>query len=470
MVMRCSGAPGMFRAGAVLLVVLAWAVAGCEEGKAPYEVIPSSAPPEIYLPPDGIVPGTYSERGLLYRFDRTQFRLFRALPGTEPRFVRRDSVLALTSAGNPGAPQSLLLRPDLSDPLLAQVYADPRLFGFIASDPAQVGFVDGAIATEASRYFPTQSGNWWEMNHNELEWTVTDSIVSTSGATPPTAGGMDVYHLREVCVTAPQRQEMFLPPIFPADIYGTAQPGQGMLFHAWTLISERDVHPDLRGGPRGEPKLQRNPRFLWLSIQSLDFTRDPQASPPVTIDQCLDNLSSHADLFPVRVCYDEIQEGNIYTTWTYLTVDDDVLRERLASEAQVERGGRCGTDVVVGQDTLRMFPTHSFRLLCKFEVRTERIVNQVTILRQGQTTGQYPVTPSPGAVVQFRITMSIYSGVQSTPVQYVELWYLRDIGLVVKRQGLNADSRSSARLARCQVNGVRYDPCGDPDCAFNYSP
>jgi hypothetical protein len=456
------------RAGAVLLALLWILAAGCEQGKAPYEVIPSSGPPEIFLPPAGITPGTTVELGLLYRFDRSgPYRLFAALPGTDPRFVRRDSVLALKIADNPGAPQSLRLRPDLSDPELARVYANPRLFGFVASDTN--GFFESPNrTTEAYRYFPTQDNDWWQFNHNELTWSITDSIVSHSGATPPTAGGRDVFHLRETCVVTPDKQNEFLPIAYTADTYGSALPGDGILFHAWTLISERDVPRELWTGELTAPRLQRNPRFLWLSSQSLDLTRDPQASPPVTIDQCLDNLPAHLDLFPLKVCDDEIQEGKIYTTWTYLAVDDDVLRRRLASEAHVERGGRCGQDVVVGRDTLRMFPTRTFRLLCKFEVRTERVVSQVTLTRQQDITGQYPKTPAPGAVVLFRITMSIFAGVQSTPVQYLEQWYLRDIGPVIRRQGVNPASRSSARLARCEVSP--FGLLEQPNSVFIYNP
>ena len=133
-------------AALVAILGLVGALAGgCKNGQPPYEVLPQHGAPEDFLPPppQGIVPGITPELGLIYRFDRTKYRLFKPLAGTDPRFIRRDSVLALVSAGNTGAPQSLLYRPDLSDPVLAQVYDDPRLFGFLASEAAQAGFVEG---------------------------------------------------------------------------------------------------------------------------------------------------------------------------------------------------------------------------------------------------------------------------------------------------------------------------------------
>jgi len=448
------------RAGnwSALLVALGLVFAlgsGCKDGVPPYEVIPEEAAPEDYLPPDGVAPGITHDLGLIYRFDRTRFRLFFPLSGTEPRFIRRDSVLALTSAGNPGAPQSLLYRPDLSDPVLAEVYANPRLFGFLATDAAQVGFVEGGTVADAYRYFPTQAGNSWETNHLD-QWVVYDSVIGPAPA-PPTGAGMPVFQLRTRCENI--TTNLYQPATYAADLFATAAAGHGIQFHAWDLVSEREYKPDPESSAR---LLQRNPRFLWLSIQSLGLSQDPQASPPVTIDQCLDQLPAHLNLFPVRLCGDAIQEGDIYTTWTYLEVPDDVLRERLDSEAQLERGGRCGQPTAVGRDTLSMFPTRSFRLLCKFESRAERIVNQIEVKRQSETVGLYPITPAPGAVVEFRITMSIYREGQETLVQFLELWYLRDIGQVVRRQGLNPRTRTSARLKRCRVDGVVYEPQTNP--------
>jgi hypothetical protein len=54
--------------------------------------------------------------------------------------------------------------------------------------------------------------------------------------------------------------------------------------------------------------------------------------------------------------------------------------------------------------------------------------------------------------------MSVYRGTQETPVQFLELWYLRDIGQVIRHQGLNPRTRTPARLRRCTVDGVVYEP------------
>jgi hypothetical protein len=124
--------------------------------------------------------------------------------------------------------------------------------------------------------------------------------------------------------------------------------------------------------------------------------------------------------------------------------------------------------IPIGTDTLRMFPTNSFNLLCRFESRVERVVDQLT-LRRGptETTGQYPITPSPEAVVQFRVTMYTGYGAVQSRAQFLELWYLRDIGQVFRRQGVNPETRSNARLARCFVDNTPYE---QPNNVFRYRP
>lgn len=444
----------------VALGCLAWSFfAGCEDGRAPYEVIQSAGSPTGYLPPTptGVAPGTTREVGMIYRFDRTLYRLFKPLSGTDPRFVKRDSVLALIAAGETGAPQSLLLRPDLSDPTLATVYGDSRLFAFAASNPSAVGWVAGRAATGASEFLPLQAGNAWETIHNQREWVIVDSIAGQTSAL--TGAGMPVFRQVSTATSRPDLGFAYFRPAaysYTQDLSSVA--GQGIFWHAWTLIAERDVHPDLRGGPRGQPDRQRNPRFLWLSMASLGESSDPQASPPITVDQCLDGLDSRLLIHPFRLSADSLREGELYTTWTYLEVPTEILRQRLNSEAELDGGGRCGVPIAVGKDTLMMFPTRTFRLLAKFTVRTERILDQIETKIGSTTSGLYPRVPAPASVVKFVVQMNVQIEANDIPVQYLELYYLRGIGRVVGEMGLDPQRRSDSRLRSCTVNGVYYPP------------
>lgn len=453
-----AGAPRLLL-GASLLGLVGWLVlAGCREGRAPYDVIPAGAPPSTYLPPGGTAPGTTRTLGMIYRFDRSRYRLFRPVPGTDPHFIKRDSVLALVSAGNPGAPESLLTRPDRTDPLLAQVYADARLFGFMQGDAGNAGFIEGRRASGASAYFPVQVGNWWEFNHDQRQWMVVDSLVGagTGAAIVPTASGLPVFHLRTTSTTL---HPWFDPASYSADIYGTSAAGTGIFFHAWTLVSERVVPLSVRGSPSAQPDRQRNPRWLWLSLQSIiSFTGDPTADIPVTVDQCLDGLPGYLETYPVKFSGGDLQEGEIFTTWTYLTVDTPALRQRLNSESARPRGGRCGYEIEVGLDTLRMFPTRTFRLLCKFEVQTERLMDQIELKLGTQTIGRYPRVAQPQSVVKFVVTMTLRGESSEWPAQFLELYYLRDIGEVIRTMGVNSITRSNARLRSCTVNGVYHPP------------
>ncbi len=443
-------------AGALLLGLLAavW-LQGCEEGRAPYEVIPRNGVPTDYLPPPpvGIRPGTSYELGLLYNFDRTVFRLLPPIGGTDPHFIRGDSVLVLA-----GANVAQRLRPDLSDPTLAQVYANPRLFGFVASAPSTVGFVEGPTLPRAHEFFPHALGDWWEQNHNFREWIRRDSVIQV-GVTTPTGVGRTVYRMNHHSTArADLAFAYFRPSVFDATVDYSADPSLGVAFHSWTLVAERVVHPDLRGGPRGEPSQQKNPLFLWAALGTLG-TPDPQAPIPATIDQCLDGLAGYLVSFPLQVSDQDFQVGDIYTTWTYLTVDPAELRQRLNTEPP---RGRCGQEFVIGRDTLRAFPTNTFSLLCKFEVRVERAYEVVGLLRGGPGTDTLGVyrAPTPGmGVVKLVISMTVGNiGGLETPAQYIELFVVRDVGEVIRRTGINPLARLTTRLRSASVGGRTYTP------------
>jgi len=436
------------------LVGAVW-LQGCLEGRAPYEVIPRNGDPTDYLPPApaGVQPGTTHALGLIYNFDRTRYRLLPPIGGTDPKFIRGDSVLALS-----GATVEQRLRPDLSDPTLAQVYANPRLFGFIATTPSAAGFVEGPTLPGAHEFFPHTIGDWWEQNHNNREWIRRDSVIEVN-VTAPTGAGRTVYRMNHHSTARIDLAfAYFRPSVFDAVVDFSADPSLGVAFHAWTLVAERVVHPDLRGGPRGEPSQHRNPLFLWPALGTLG-TPDPQAPIPATVDQCLDGLPGYLERFAIQASGQDFQVGDIYTTWTYLTVDPEALRLRLNTEPS---RGRCAAEFVVGRDTLRQFPTYTYSLLCKFEVRVERAYEVFGLLRAGagsDTLGVYrSATPGLG-VVKLVILMSLggIGGLES-PAQYIELVVVRNLGEVVRRTGLNRDARSLTRLRSADVGGRMYTP------------
>jgi hypothetical protein len=200
--------------------------------------------------------------------------------------------------------------------------------------------------------------------------------------------------------------------------------------------------------PPGVATVQRNPHFLWLAEGSLA---------PSSVDQCLDALPGSLDFAPFKLCGENIQVGDIYTTWTYLGVSREDLRQRLNSEPPI--GGRCGADFVAGRDTLRTFPTRSFQLLVKFEVRIERAVDELRWF-QGETQVGHYGTANDGTldIVKFKISMLARGLGGDTPVQYLELYYARNIGEVIRLTGANVDTRSTSRLKTATVNGAVYPP------------
>jgi len=442
-------------AGLFLLgVATALGLQGCEEGRAPYEVIPRSGSATDYLPPPpvGIRPGTTYARGQFYRFNRRDFFLLPPVAGTDPRFIRGDSVLTI-----PGATVAQRLRPDLSHPRLASVYADPRLFGFIGALVDTDRFVDGPVLPRAHEFFPHRPGDWWEQNHNNREWIRRDSVIGV--VTAPTEEGRTIYRMKHRCTSRDDLALMyFRPPVFDAVVDFSADPARGVAYHAWTLVAERVVHPDLRGGPRGEPSQHNNPLFLWPALGTLG-TPDPQAPIPATVDQCLDGLPGYLERFALQVSGENLQVGDIFTTWTYLTVDREAMRQRLNTEPP---RGRCAPTIVINRDTLRQFPTGTYSLLTKFEVRVERAYDAFAVLRGGvDTIGVYrsrSMEPGPG-VVKLIVAMSLggVGGLES-PAQYIELFMVRELGEVVRRTGINPLSRLQTRLRSAAVGGRVYTP------------
>jgi hypothetical protein len=271
---------------------------------------------------------------------------------------------------------------------------------------------------------------------------------------------MPVTRLITVARARADLRDPYQPAVFSYTTDFTAAPGVGFYYHHWQLVAERIV-PRERRPPGTLIDRQRNPRFLWLPVAQ---SGDPTGVSQVSLDHCVDQLPAHLQFFPLKITDDEIREGTTYTTWTYLTIDPEVLRQRLASEAMEPRGGRCGFEFVSGPDTLRMFPTRTFRMLCRFDVAVQRIAGQITLTQGATTIGRYPRTFTPNSLVKFRITMSTNFGFGAAPVEILDLWFQRGIGPVIRENGVFSETRSRARL---RSDGVVYPP-NATNPAFEY--
>src|SRR4030095_13551030 len=120
---------------------------------------------------------------------------------------------------------------------------------FVASDAAQVGFVDGPTVRDPTRYFPTELGNRWTYNYEERLWSVNERIVPASISPPTAVGFASTFQLVSTSeVTDSRFVNQFIPHPYSANIVGSNIQGQGIYYHAWTLIAERIVLPRLRSG------------------------------------------------------------------------------------------------------------------------------------------------------------------------------------------------------------------------------
>jgi hypothetical protein len=320
-----------------------------------------------------------------------------------------------------------------------------------AADLSQVGFAEGPKAVDASQFYPlgTTGLTWWKYNHNQLEWARVDTIIGSGEAS--TAGGMAVTRVRSTSLARSDlRGTKFKPGAFSSDLYASADPLKGIFWHRWSLISERVVPPADRGGPRGEPPVQRNPRGLWLSIGSLGFP-DPTLPVPNSIDQCLDGMLGSTLYWPLQLSGKDFQEGDVYTTFTYITVDTAELQHRIYQDGTFYN--RCH---VPGGFT--HFPTGTFTLLCGIEVACERMLDQLVWVGGNAgpdaIVGRYGRIDAVPDVVKLNVTMTVTGLYGASPVQYLDLYLLRGVGEVARRTGVFTPTRSSTRLQAAVINGV----------------
>ena len=438
------------RAALVLASVAALGLAGCEEGKPPYSVIEGDRPD--YLPPGAVDLGSRPDMGELYLFDGALYRTYPPPVGVDSRFVKRGEVLGPLDATN-----DELLRPDLVDDTLAMVYANPKLLGFqraaIGTPP---GFVLGSPVGPATAFFPLHNDNGasvWRYNHDTLTWSRSDTLIGPDVAPPSQNVAGQVWRIQTRNVVRTDLRFTFRPTPYTFEQLWSAT-SAGIFMHAFHIISERvEVIPPEEFRP---PEPQRNPRMLWLPIGSLGAL-DPNQTVPTSIDQCLDGLWGTLDLFPIQLTEGELQVGQKRTTWTYLSVDPDSLQHRLLHGSPLQQLRCSGT----GIEEVPVFPTGQFSLLARYESVVEDAFDFFE-LRGGQAgtnaiVGKYG-TENDGVLDVVRLVVIMYLGAPvETPVQRLELYLQRNIGLVVQISGIFPDTRSRARLRSCVVDGTAYD-------------
>jgi hypothetical protein len=416
-------------------------------------VIPPDATPPEYLPPTGVAPGTTLSLGQLYRFDRTRYQLYPPYPGTPERYIKRDSILA--PRGQSVDPQGRLrdpaLRfPDLVDPSLRPIYDDPRLFGFIAGDAGQGAFESGPVVDGSQSFFPLHLNDRWVYNHNSNDWTRTDQVVEFTTAS--TSGGLsNVAVVRSTNEAGFGRDAYYKPPVYAStNLVGPEVPGlgTGLFFHGWSLIAERAVALADRGCATCEPIWQRNPRPLWISSGSFFLP----------VDICIDGLPAELRFAALQIAGDPVRIGELYTTWTYIEVDTEQLRQRVEARRET---GECGTEIVTGRDTLRTFPTGTFSLLARFESRAERAYDYLELRNSlGNLIGSYGERDAAGRpdVIKFTVKMFTTGYGGESPALLAQIFYARGIGEVVRFTGSNLDTRSTTRLRQATIDGVDYPP------------
>jgi hypothetical protein len=445
-----SGWPRATRIALGLVCAAGLGVAGCEEGKPPYSVIDGDRPD--YLPPGAIELGSRPDLGELYVFDGALYRTYPPPVGVDSRFVKRGEVLGPLDATN-----DELLRPDLVDDTLAMVYANPKLLGFqraaLGSPP---GFVLGSAIGPATDFFPLandRGASLWRYNHDTLTWSRSDTLIGQDVAPPSQNVAAPVWRIQSRNVARTDLRFTYKPTPYSFEQLWSAT-ADGIFMHAFHIVSERvELIPPEEFRP---PEPQRNPRMLWLPIGSLG-TPDPNQPIPTSIDQCLDGMWGTLDLFPVQLTEGDLQVGQKRTTWTYLSVDPDSLQHRLLYGNELEQLRCAGT----GIEDVPVFPTGQFSLLARYESVVEDALDFYE-LKGGQAgtnavVGVYG-TEDDGVLDIVRLVVTMYLGAPvETPVQRLELYLQRDIGLVVQFSGIFADTRSKTRLRSCVVNGTVYD-------------
>ncbi len=434
------------------------AVTGCYEGMPPTFVIPPSGEPPVFLPRDFQL-GTLPSLGLLYFYDQSRFTEYKneggrnqIPPETEPRFIKRGSVLGII-----GASTAQVAQPDTTDPELARVYNDPRLFGFEPATDRAPGFYEGTTVIDAATFMPPcmAAGNcgptWWSYNHVQFQWSRKDSLAGTTMSA--TSGGATTWVMRSQNEVSQSLRETHLPSRYAADWWWSVVPGRGIFQHGMTLTAERD---EVKEVGTGAPKRQRNPTFFWLSQRSLGATDQNQIE-YTTLDQCVDAMWGDLLLYPLQLSGADFQVGDRYVTWTYVGADSAEIRRRVTQGDEREQLRCSGSGVTPAEVPLdsSAFPIFYFTLLVRYDVVVERVYDVLEWRSGNNVVGEYGARDGIADAVKLVIQVFL-AAPREKLVQRVDLYLMRGIGVVVQQNGL--DVLDVSRLREAQIDGQIFPP------------
>jgi hypothetical protein len=477
------------------LVGAACVHSGCEEGMPPTLVVPQDGLPPDFLP-DGVALGTSSFTDSLYYYDSNRFQAYSAIPGTDARFIRRGAVLSIRNATQDQIrnPTSI---PGTDGDVLRDVYSRPYLFGFEriqSADPDPPGFRPGEFVEGSHQFWPLDvaGASWWEYNHTQFQWARKDTLRGTAQTSTGTARWLQTLNSLEACGPPNCNPATFTPNLYSSDLAISVTPGAGIFMHGWTLTAERNEEVlDF-----GTPRRQRNPTFLWVAQGALGQA-NPNASDVTSIDQCVDGLWGEVELFPVQMAGPDLQVGQRFVTWTYVTADPGqifcrafglILSENAAlfpealdfccnvvgncpdppevCEQARSRGARCRTEreFVRCSGTGNIpegipmdhpaFPTIHMSVLARYDFEVAEVFDSLPWTSGQTTVGVYGAVDGIVDVVKFRVTVTLGAPVEFV-AQQLDLYLMRGIGLVVQVTGISEFDIS--RLRQCLVDGQFFD-------------
>lgn len=453
--------------------------AGCKEGLPPTHVIPEDGQPGQHLPSEGEFLGTQDFTDSLYVYDRDRFSIYfkdrapRFPSDTDDRFIRRDEVLSVRNATQAEIRNPDQVAPEKGGDVLREIYSKPYLFGFEVGDAATAGFIAGETFEGTDQLMPIAgAGDKWVYFHVN-EWSREDVVMDTTIVASTSVGGPE-WLVRGVCVSGNASHR---PQFYTQDILISSVPSRGIFFHGWTLVAERDRF-DVDGEVIDDP--QRNPRFLW--IEQGAFPGSSVAERRFTgVDQCVDGLWGEVEFAPVQLAAENVQVGQRFVTWTYVTADSSAIRLR-ANGPELSDGlttvadsVRCIGYGVPPQDVPvdnPGFPVYYMSLLARYEVSVERMYDQLA-WRLGPNdpnpVGLYGAADGVIDVVKFVVRVMVDAPEEEKVLQRLELYLMRGIGVVVQVSGTsrNTAERDTSRLQRAVIGGLLT--C-EPDFAFCFNP
>jgi hypothetical protein len=269
--------------------------------------------------------------------------------------------------------------------------------------------------------------------------------------TAQTGTGQGVL-LRSTNVVSPTHASTYLPASYNFDMAVSVIPGNGIFFHGWTLISERDdVIPE---GESRAPVRQRNPRLLWAEQLSIGSS-NPNEVVFTSVDQCVDGMWGELQQYPLQWTGAETQIGDRYSACTFLRIDEVELFRRIARGTPRERLRCSGSGLEVPFEIGSPFPPFlDSTLPVEFQVAAERAYDQLEWRLGNNVVGRYGAADGTIDVVKFVVTITASDPIP-TVVYQADFYCMRGIGVVVQEAGRNITDVT--RLRRAMIDGRLFD-------------